>query len=525
MLIQKILIVVISLVVATSAFSVPNSYGHGLGYEVLPPVLLGDREVALEVTSSQDADPQSMNKQVTFSLFEIATAITVRDVTFHIEASKGSDFLFEDTFQSNNGIFTMNFVPTESGQIEFEEAEGSFFEGLLGLQTSVVTIKGPPFKSGGLYKFNVKILTADSYSNELDEPIIYDVGLSIPDRTYYNIEDVNFGNQELSVITYYDQIENFQYDQSSKSLSFSMPFEWSEDNINQTSVVHEEITIPKTFGDLMVESMSAYVNGHELPEYVITLDGFSEHIRIIHLILNQKELFEILREEELKEEMKFLIKPSGDNLPLSTVTGNGQYRIKLSWEPLEIKSGTDVTLLFDISEVFLKNRPVSVSYDLSVIHKGDKIFSNSGISTDSRDEHNVVKFHIPNDVNGPITVQFDNLDGNSLARVGLPLVVNRITSTSQETISNEISVPDWVRNNAGWWAEGQIGDKDFVTGIEFMIREDIIKVPPISDQSSESSVIPEWVKNNAGWWSEQLISDKEFANGLQYLIANGIISV
>ena len=44
-------------------------------------------------------------------------------------------------------------------------------------------------------------------------------------------------------------------------------------------------------------------------------------------------------------------------------------------------------------------------------------------------------------------------------------------------------------------------------------------------QSSGNSVIPDWVRNNAGWWSERLISDKEFANGLQYLIANGIISV
>jgi hypothetical protein len=58
-----------------------------------------------------------------------------------------------------------------------------------------------------------------------------------------------------------------------------------------------------------------------------------------------------------------------------------------------------------------------------------------------------------------------------------------------------------------------------------MIKEGIIMVPSTSGQSSGNSVIPDWVRNNAGWWSEQLISDKEFANGLQYLIVNGIISV
>ena len=46
-------------------------------------------------------------------------------------------------------------------------------------------------------------------------------------------------------------------------------------------------------------------------------------------------------------------------------------------------------------------------------------------------------------------------------------------------------------------------------------------LPPVP----ENVVIPDWVRNNAGWWSEGLISDEEFANGLQYLIENGIISV
>lgn len=127
---------------------------------------------------------------------------------------------------------------------------------------------------------------------------------------------------------------------------------------------------------------------------------------------------------------------------------------------------------------------------------------------------------IPKNVKGVITVQFDNLDDNSLARVGLPIVVDRVETSS------EIIIPDWVRNNAKWWSAAQIKDNDFASGIEFMIKEGIITVPSTSNgQSSGNSVIPDWVRNNAGWWSDRLISDKEFANGLQYLIENGIISV
>nr|AIE90217.1 TPR repeat-containing protein [uncultured marine thaumarchaeote AD1000_01_A07] len=38
-------------------------------------------------------------------------------------------------------------------------------------------------------------------------------------------------------------------------------------------------------------------------------------------------------------------------------------------------------------------------------------------------------------------------------------------------------------------------------------------------------VIPSWVKNNAEWWSKNQISDDEFISGLKYLIENNIIKV
>ena len=46
-----------------------------------------------------------------------------------------------------------------------------------------------------------------------------------------------------------------------KRLDISMPFEWSHTNINQTSVVHEELVIPKNFGDLLVSGFTMYING------------------------------------------------------------------------------------------------------------------------------------------------------------------------------------------------------------------------------------------------------------------------
>ena len=44
-------------------------------------------------------------------------------------------------------------------------------------------------------------------------------------------------------------------------------------------------------------------------------------------------------------------------------------------------------------------------------------------------------------------------------------------------------------------------------------------------QKLEGNTIPSWIKNSAGWWSENKISDYEFISGIEYLIENNIIKV
>ena len=55
-----------------------------------------------------------------------------------------------------------------------------------------------------------------------------------------------------------------------------------------------------------------------------------------------------------------------------------------------------------------------------------------------------------------------------------------------------------------------------------MIKEGIISVPATEKEQGTDTGIPDWVRNNADWWAQGLISDDDFAGGLQYLIANGI---
>jgi len=109
---------------------------------------------------------------------------------------------------------------------------------------------------------------------------------------------------------------------------------------------------------------------------------------------------------------------------------------------------------------------------------------------------------------------------------------------TQGSATPSAPIPDWIKNNAKWWAEGQIGDSDFTSGIQYMIKENIMVIPDLPESDTgvelkdekramglEREKVPDWVKNNAGWWADGLISEEDFLNGIKYLVEKGIIRV
>ena len=92
--------------------------------------------------------------------------------------------------------------------------------------------------------------------------------------------------------------------------------------------------------------------------------------------------------------------------------------------------------------------------------------------------------------------------------------------------AQDSGIPAWIKNNAGWWADGQIDDSSLLQGIQFLIKEGIKVIPPTETSgSSDSEGVPAWVKNNAEWWADGQIDDNSFVSGIQYLVKVGIIKV
>ncbi len=501
-----------------------DAYGHGVGSEIFPPVELNGKLVSVEVSSSTKDDMENDDQQISISLIDFDSKITLRDVTFLIKSERGEQFLFEKEFKADNGFLVFNFISEDTDSIIIdEESHGvnstGFLGSLLGLESRLIDVKGPKLSEGGLYKLDISIITADGYSKKLETPLVFNAGISISQTTTHEFIDSDFGNQNIQVVTYYDEISNFQYEPELKQISYSMPFDWTLSNINQTTVVHQEINIPKEFGALLLSGFSMSVNGIELSDDIVNVDDFFTEERVVHFIIYQKELLNIFENSSNLNGMNFIITPDRDYTHLSSVTDNGQFRILVSWEPEILESNSEAKIIFDVTDIFLKNKPVSTNYEFSITQNDQLLFEQSGISTDSKTEHNVVNFVIPDNLSGIVNLNFNNLDGNEFATTSIPIAIH------QNKINHSLLIPDWIRDDALLWSEEKIIDNKFTDVIHYLIKNEIITIPENQSNIIEVKKIPSWIRTTTGWWIDGQIDDKTFVESLEFLVKKSIIPI
>jgi len=142
-----------------------------------------------------------------------------------------------------------------------------------------------------------------------------------------------------------------------------------------------------------------------------------------------------------------------------------------------------------------------------------------------------------------------------------------------ECIAQSSAIPDWVKNNASWWADDLISDNDFGAGIQYLMKAGLLSTNPIPDefpshlkadsrdwangkisdneyllilevwisnskseptfddklipvQRNESSTkLPEWIRNVFVWYADGKVSENELLNSIKYLVQEKIIVV
>jgi len=70
------------------------------------------------------------------------------------------------------------------------------------------------------------------------------------------------------------------------------------------------------------------------------------------------------------------------------------------------------------------------------------------------------------------------------------ITLSSIMVSAQE----DSGIPAWIKNNAGWWADGTIDDPTYVSGIEYLIEIGIIKMAESNNQAVNDELVEENVR-------------------------------
>ncbi len=305
--------------------------GHGLTAETLPTFKIGEREIAFFAKLLPNTSIGV--KQIGMALFEPKTNLPIQETTYLVKLIKNNDIIFEEIFQIENSILLIDLIPIDSDKTIVEEtSDMTEIESSFGIDKKV-RVSNMVFNENGLYLFEVKILTYDSFENKLENPIIYNLGLSIPDILNLDIKDENLKNHQLQLISYYDKIYNFDYDSENNLFNFAIPFDWKEDTINQTSVVHQEFIFPKDFDYLMNANFSAYVNDIKFEDRILIIDDSWADKRVIHLMINQNDLTQLVSKQiENQNKMEFKLIPfNSQKINLNEILIPDWIRINAQW--------------------------------------------------------------------------------------------------------------------------------------------------------------------------------------------------
>ena len=548
-------IIVFSLIIFTFFISIliGNVEGHGLGGDQAPPINFA----GMDVTVNTKLDPSDITAgeltkaNMIIRFFDTMTDNNLDNVTYRVELWRSGELLARQLFYDEDGELNVEIRP----KINCDEQElwrcttyNGFKDpisgGLTAMGDGKPIISGPIFNKGGLYNIKVDIEGATSPKVQVAEPLSFETFVSVAQDQNFVIKNNDTSIETpITIKTYYDDIQSFEYDNSRYSISFNMPFNWDQNYIDLVQMVHEELRLPKEFKPYKeTNGFKGYINGIEVDNRIIIADPYSyDDLNVVHFLVTGNELQRIKDKFTTYDAnlIKFTIVPQKIKTEnLLDVEIDGGALVKISWnEDNTISTDNNYIPIefafFDKQGNLLKD----VRYGYNISYKNKELFSNVGndpknpgiIATEGID---IQKITIPDNGSYELSVAIFgigmdyNQDYSGIGTGTFEMYAYPKLKTSKVVI-NTTQIPSWIKNNAGWWANGTINDEDFISGLEFMIKSNMIQIPPIDQSDSTNNVdqIPSWIKNNAGWWASGEIDDNEFINAVQYLVKQGIISL
>lgn len=125
--------------------------------------------------------------------------------------------------------------------------------------------------------------------------------------------------------------------------------------------------------------------------------------------------------------------------------------------------------------------------------------------------------------NGQVKLEWSIPFNNGFPIIGYKIIQSKTGSNSFTTIQKSDVTPNAI-------ITGLINDASYNFNVSAINSEGIGKESPAVSAIPKSITIstlkiPQWVKNNAEWWAQGLIADSEYAQAIEYLINQRIITI
>jgi hypothetical protein len=300
--------------------------------------------------------------------------------------------------------------------------------------------------------------------------------------------------------------------------------------LEHTAYLKNYFEIPKNFKPFEnTDSFFGTVNDVLIFPKDLHYDKYSnKNSNVIHFMINNEELKNL---KNSNSEIKVIITPeSQSSIVTHEILFDNGLKALASYDS---RTSNSNDFLFSIAFFDPQENLVNdIRYVYGITDPAGKEITNTGGNP------NLLGINLPNGIDTQIIEA--RSEGKYTMQLGLigtgpidyekylfeEFDININKSKIADSVVMLTSIPQWIKNNAGWWADGSIDDSSFIQGIQFLIKEGIIKIPPTSPADSASSnEIPQWIKNNAGWWADGSIDDSSFIQGIQFLIKEGIIQI
>jgi hypothetical protein len=383
-----------------------NAFSDGLFEEKLPPASVGDREASLYTKINPPILTSDIKEDAFFELrlFDAKTDENIKFVSYFITMEKDGKLLMRDLFHSSQGPLKLKINPTSSETVSVFGSTEPFLGGWTS-QTGEISINGPLLLEGGLYHFAIEIFGIDNPRNIFtpENAPRFDSWLSVGDVYRQDIFDSG-QNYNITLISYYDQIQNFEYESQESNMSWIMPFNWDLKRIQDNNIfVHEEIKVPKTLTKFSeTNAFDALVNGNPLVGRSIALDPFTEENNfIIHLLLNKADIIKIAEAvnnntNNTADKMTFSLSPAEQKTVETTpevVSDMGGILVKFNWQE-PILSNQDTNLQLDFSDALTTEEiKGNIKYDIIVYDKtGNKVITKQDLIANNANDSEIIKF-------------------------------------------------------------------------------------------------------------------------------------